>query len=125
MIALVWIGLRLLRFPTLRSTLDRYAGAVSTPHRQSDAAAIEQVRWAIAAVASMFPAATCLVQALAADAILRRRGVACELIIGVDVRRDSAVPFQAHAWVHCNGAVVIGAIDNLEDFKVLCALRPV
>ena len=46
------------------------------------------------------------------------------MFIGVDVRRNSAAPFHAHAWVHCDGAVVIGAIDNLTDFKVLCTLRP-
>ena len=75
------------------------------------------------AVAARFPSATCLVQALAADAILRRRGLACELRIGVRARDDSTVPIEAHAWVECDGAVAIGAIENLSAFKVLTSQR--
>jgi hypothetical protein len=147
--ALVWTGLRLLPFPTLRQVLDHYAGSPRTSLRaraalddnrvakllqgtgdwglgagQSRASEIDKVRWAIAGVAARFRgSATCLVQALAARAILRRRSIASELCFGVRVRRDSASPFQAHAWVECEGAVAIGAIDNLSDFEVLTPLR--
>ncbi len=123
--ALVWTGLRLLRFPTLRRILDRYAGSSTTGNAgQAHSSATSPVRWAITAVAARFPSATCLVQALAADAILRRRGLTSELRIGVRVRGNSDVPFEAHAWVECGGAVVTGAIEDLSDFKVLPALRP-
>jgi hypothetical protein len=123
LMALVWIGLRFLRFPTLRGILDRYAGSPTAgnagpPH----ASAIGKVRWAITGVAARFRgAATCLVQALAAHAILRRQGLASELYIGVRARRNSAIPFEAHAWVECGGGVAIGGIEGLPDFKVLTA----
>ena len=125
LMGLVWIGLRLLRFLTLRRILDHYAGSPTTGDaRQSDGGAIAQVRWAITGVAARFPvSATCLVQALAGDAILRRKGLPSELYIGVRVRANSAVPFAAHAWVECEGGVAIGGIENLPDFKVLTALR--
>ena len=124
LISFAWIGLRVLRFPTLRRALSRHVGsAARATVGQSHAAAIDQVRWAITTAGSLFPFATCLVQALAADAMFRRRGLACELRVGVRVRRNSAVPFDAHAWVHCDGAVVIGAIENLTDFTLLCTLR--
>jgi hypothetical protein len=122
--AFVWTGLRLLRFPTVRRILDHYVGSRTAGNiAQPQQIAIGPVRWAITAVAARFPSATCLVQALAADAILRRRGLACELRIGVRVRGNTGVPLEAHAWVECDGAVAIGAIENLSDYKVLTALR--
>jgi hypothetical protein len=80
---------------------------------------IGKVRWAITAVAVRFPSATCLVQALAADAILRRRGLAPELHIGVRADANSARRIEAHAWVECNGSVAIGSIESLSDFTPL------
>lgn len=125
LIALAWTGLRLLEFATLRRTLDRVAGSpASARSGRSHAALVRRVGWAITAIARRWPAATCLVQALAADTILRRRGVACELRIGVRAGDDGAGPIQAHAWVDCGGAVAVGAIDDLTDFKVLAPLEP-
>jgi hypothetical protein len=120
--ALVWTGLRLARLPTLRRILDRYAGSSTAGNpRQPDA--IAPVCRAITQVAARVPSWTCLVQALAADAILRQRGLTCELRIGVRVRRDRPAALQAHAWVECHGEVAIGAVEDLSDFKVLMALR--
>jgi hypothetical protein len=59
------------------------------------------------------------VQALAGDVMLRRRGVGCELRIGVRAGGSGAVPIESHAWIECNGAVAIGAIENLSTFQVL------
>jgi Transglutaminase-like superfamily len=125
LIAIAWTGLRLLKFATLRRTLDRFAGSpASAGSGRSHAALIDRVGWAITAIARRCPAATCLVQALAADTILRCRGVACELRIGVRAGDNCARPIEAHAWVDCGGAVAVGAIDDLTDFKVLATLGP-
>ena len=124
LIALVWTGLRLLRFRTLRRILNRYAELPTTGNpRQPDARTIDRVRWAITAVADRFPSATCLVQGLVGDAMLRRRGLACELCIGVRAGGSSAVPIESHAWVESNGVVAIGAIENLSTFQPLTAPR--
>jgi Transglutaminase-like superfamily len=120
--ALVWTGLRLLRFPTLRHILDDYASGAATdagPHPN----AMSRIPWAIAAAANRFPWATCLVQALAADVLLRRAGLTCELRIGVRVSSNRSQPLEAHAWIECDGAVAIGAIEDLSDFKVLAPAR--
>jgi hypothetical protein len=124
LIALIWTGLRVLRFPTLRQVLDRYVRSSAAGNAfQSHATAIGQVGWAVTRVADRFPVSvTCLVQALAADAILRRRGLASELYIGVRVSRNSAVQFEAHAWVESEGEVAIGGIESLPDFTVLTQL---
>jgi hypothetical protein len=84
---------------------------------------MRSVGWAVTAVARRFRAATCLVQALATEAMLRQRGLACELRIGVRLRRGSSMPLEAHAWVECNGLVSPGAMAHPSDFKVLAALK--
>jgi hypothetical protein len=124
LMALVWTGLRLLRFATLRRILDRYAGSPAARNvRYGDPIAIDRVRWAIAAVAARFPSATCLVQALTGEVMLRRRGLDCVLRLGVRATRGSAASIEAHAWVECQGAVAIGAVDNLSTFQPLTAPR--
>ena len=125
LMALVWTGLRLLRFVTVRRILERYAGSPaerSVGHR--DPIAIDRVRWAIAAVARRFPSATCLVQALAGEVMLRRLGQDCELRIGVRSGADRTRAIEAHAWVECEGAVAIGAADDPSTFPPLTAGRP-
>ncbi|HUE89813.1 MAG TPA: lasso peptide biosynthesis B2 protein [Vicinamibacterales bacterium] len=127
LMALVWAGLRLFRFPTLRRALDCYVRSRTTGHKvhpQPNPATIARVRWAITVVADRFPPATCLVQALTADAILRRRGISCELRIGVRGGGNGSAPIEAHAWIDCDDAVAIGAIEDLSEFRVLAAPRP-
>jgi hexokinase len=122
LMAIVWAGLRLHRFLTLRRTLDRFVVLASTRASLADRNVVVSVRRAITAVAARFSSATCLVQALAADAMLRRRHVASELRLGVrhrDREDAAAIPIEAHAWVECDGAVVVGAIANQSEFKVL------
>jgi hypothetical protein len=34
------------------------------------------------------------------------------------------MPLEGHAWVECDGAVAVGGIQDLSDFKVLTPLRP-
>ncbi|GIJ46761.1 hypothetical protein Val02_36470 [Virgisporangium aliadipatigenens] len=46
----------------------------------------------------------CLPRALATRALLRRRGIACELHLGI----TGTAPLAAHAWVTAGGAVVQG-----------------
>ena len=66
-----------------------------------------RVAWAVHVVSRYVPGATCLVQALTAKALLESAGFPAHLHIGVDKAKDKG--FEAHAWVECRGAVVIGA----------------
>jgi hypothetical protein len=128
LMAIVWVGLRMHRFLALRQILDRVVALTATEPGVADPSVIGSVRRAIAAVALRFSSATCLVQALAADAMLRRRHLASEVRLGVRRRdeRDGAdapdvprVAIEAHAWVECDGRVAIGAIAHQSEFKVL------
>jgi hypothetical protein len=124
LMAFVSIGLRLISFSNLRRILDHYISWSTKGNAgQVSPTAIGAVGWAIGAVAGHVPSATCLVQALAADAMLRRRRVPSEMCLGVRVRPDRAVAIEGHAWVECDGAVAVGGIDNISDFKVLTPPR--
>jgi hypothetical protein len=52
------------------------------------------------------PHATCLTQALAAQALLFRSGFPAQVEIGV--AKDDDRRLSAHAWVVCYGQVVLG-----------------
>lgn len=82
--------------------LDRPAGG----GRAERQAALD-VAWAVTRTATYLPLSTlCLAQALAARAMLRRRGIASLLHVGV--ARSRAAPFEAHAWLEAGGVEVTG-----------------
>ena len=68
----------------------------------------ERIVWAIRAVSRYLPGTrNCLVQSLAAQAMLARRGYPARLCIGV--AKDEGGQLKAHAWVECEGNIVIGS----------------
>ena len=105
-------------FAALRESLDRSRGS-----RRASSHDPDRVAWAVAAIARRLPGMTCLVQSLAADALLRRRGYQPELHIGVRAR-GAAVPLDAHAWVECDGRVVVGEVHDLAEYGRLQPVRP-
>lgn len=67
---------------------------------------IEWVAWAVETVgAGRRSTALCLPRALAAQAMLRRRGIASRICLGV-VRENDAV--TAHAWVEIGRQMIVG-----------------
>lgn len=65
------------------------------------------VGWAVTRVAAYFPhSAMCLAQAMAARAMLRRRGIGSIMHVGVG--RSDAASFEAHAWLEAAGVEVTG-----------------
>jgi hypothetical protein len=113
-----WAGLRLCRFVTLRRVLDRVVALTSASHLSAGEDLVPRVRRAVKAVAARCPPATCLVQALAADAMLRRRQVSCNLRFGVRLSETAGDPLEGHAWVECGGST-IDASDGRSRFSVL------
>lgn len=66
----------------------------------------------VAIAAAFFPGrAICLEQSVALYVLLRRRGVAVSLRIGVQ-----PYPFQAHAWIELDGRPVFENADELVKF---------
>jgi hypothetical protein len=105
------ISLRFFPTRTLRNSLRRDSDA-----QDGVSTIVEPVTWAITVAARYVPANTCLTRALAASRLLARRGVGSRLQIGV-ARIDGE--FQAHAWVECNGDVIVGKTKDLGRFVPL------
>ncbi len=83
-----------------------------------DAATSILVRRSVKRAAGLFPGATCLPQALAAQWMLSRRGYKAKLVVGV--ARQSRDNFAAHAWVISGDQIVIGGSRlELSKFSVL------
>jgi Transglutaminase-like superfamily len=100
-VLLARVGLWFVPFSRLRAVADRVTqgGGPADPRR---------IAWAVEAIARRIPRASCLTQALAADAMLRRSGRLPDLHIGV-AREGSA--FEAHAWLELDGTVLVGNHD--------------
>src|SRR3989441_13330143 len=99
------LGLWLLPLTVVRRLLARTAptpsGALATP---------ERIAWAVALARRVVPRASCLPQALAAEALLTRGGRRVELRIGVvKTERGRLV---AHAWVESGGRGVVGGLHE-------------
>ena len=58
----------------------------------------------------------CLPQALAAKAMLRRRGVATTIYLGLSKTSDRAM--AAHAWTRCGSVIVTGAREAALHTRV-------
>ena len=81
----------------------------------------KQIAWSVRVVSRYLPGTrSCLVQALATQVMLARRGHTADLRIGV--AKDEAGRFKAHAWVECAGAVIIGG-DGLSRYTPLPPLQ--
>ncbi|HEX6307272.1 MAG TPA: lasso peptide biosynthesis B2 protein [Longimicrobiales bacterium] len=94
------LGLRR-TFALLRRMAPERAGSAAADRLVSDT--VQRV----AVAAAFYPRrALCLEQSLALFVLLRRRGVAAELRLGVQPR-----PFYAHAWVEVDGRPVSESAD--------------
>jgi hypothetical protein len=125
LMALVCVGLRLLPFPIVRRFLRGYARACTRLPRGGTVPprVVARTAWAVRAIAVRCRPGlmSCLVQALAAAAVLERHGINAEIHHGV----SAVVPFRAHAWLVCGGRVIVGQLDNLDEYAVLAApVRP-
>jgi hypothetical protein len=75
---------------------------------------------AVTKASDYVPKATCLPQALAVQALLRREGLSADLHIGV--AKDEKGEFQAHAWLENRGTIIIGDYE-LQIYSPFPALN--
>lgn len=103
----VALALRLLPYSRWRDALNA-APAAANPSPATVATA-RQIGRSVAAVARNLPGRPqCLAQALAARAMLKRRGIASELNLGVNKDRAAV---NAHAWLAVGSQIVTGGPD--------------
>src|SRR5690349_20360570 len=97
LVALMWARLHL-----LRGKLVTCQPIVNSPSSLKPT----QIAWAINRTACLIPRSTCLVRAIADNHLLTRHGHASTIHIGV--AKPEAKAFEAHAWVECNGVILVG-----------------
>ena len=85
--------------------------AVPLGEARSDSGLPVRAAWAVRAAAARAPfRAVCLQQALALQAMLRRRGIDARLHYGA--LNDPDAELRAHVWVSLDGRVLIGEWDD-------------
>jgi hypothetical protein len=112
MLAVAGLAVRLLKPATV------FAWAKRPPRRVRRFVSDEigWVSWAVeAAGATPWLRSLCLPKALAAQAMLRRRGIPSRVCLGVARKGDQ---LTAHAWTEAGDQVVVGG-DEAQDFTRL------
>jgi len=104
------LKLRLVPFRVVAARLGTVSSSIAAPRvdavRPPVHPAIARVRAAMASAERRLELRDCcLIMALAAGAMLRRRGVASVLHLGV---AKSATGFEGHAWLEADGRMVCG-----------------
>lgn len=84
--------------------------------RGSDSWPVSRIAWAVRAAVRLLPGTTCLPAALAMQRLLSASGHACELHVGVTKR---GMVLEAHAWVVCDGDVLIGEHERDEYTRLM------
>lgn len=119
LLPVIWLGLGRVPFTTLRRMVVRSPRNLASPN--VDRRLPDQVVWAVTVLCQLAPQrATCLIQALTAQAMLARRGYPSRLQIGV--MRGSQGGLDGHAWVEHEGRILIGgSAPELARFAPLTA----
>ena len=100
------LALRILPFPRLLTLSDRVFLKSRGAPAEAAVPSFSRLVWLVEVAARYAPvSATCLKKALVLSWLLRRRGIATTLRLGV-VRRDAGL--QAHAWIEREGRVILG-----------------
>jgi hypothetical protein len=74
----------------------------------------ERIAWAVSAAGRRLLGSSCLAEAITTCWLLRTQGTNAVLRIGV----ATEPLFKAHAWVECDGKIVIGS-DSSERYQAL------
>lgn len=109
------LAIRTLHLPAARAAVTRFEclGWIVMPARP------DRIVWAVEAAGRAIPGMkNCLVQAVAAEAMLTRTGHPCELRIGAAKNRPGQL--IAHAWLESAGRVLIGEFE-LDRYTPLIA----
>jgi hypothetical protein len=122
LVAAVRLGLTLASYRAVRRVLQKIMPPArkGQPDPADTPAIIRNCVWAVHVASHYVPAATCLTQAIALQALLTRRGQEASLHIGV--ARDDKGQFEAHAWVESGGRVIIGGSrESTQRFTPIAA----
>ena len=107
LIACVRIAFLLLRFTRTKGLLDRFQKR-PIPRLVAQRQRSDRIARMVEIASHMIPKGRhCLTRAMVLELFLRRRGYDAHVKIGV--ARDDSGKLIAHAWLHCDGVVLIGS----------------
>ncbi|MCA1791217.1 MAG: lasso peptide biosynthesis B2 protein [Thioalkalivibrio sp.] len=100
------------------------AGHLGVPMQESaddgdvrNAESIRAVEWAVHVAARQLPwASSCFSRAITAKIMLRRRGIASTLYLGVTLQNGT---INAHAWLRSGSAILTGG-ESSNEFATVC-----
>jgi hypothetical protein len=82
---------------------------------------VERVAWAIRLASRHLPwTSTCLMRAMAGQWMLRRRGVAGTVHLGVS-RNAASGEWLAHAWLRAGGRVLLGEAELRQGYTAVAS----
>jgi hypothetical protein len=100
--------LRVLAFSRVARRLGRHMAESPPIQEEATRAEVRRIKWAVAAAARLLPwKPVCLPQAVAAQWMLRRRGIRSTFYLGT----DPSSSYDAHAWVRVGRIIVTGGDD--------------
>jgi hypothetical protein len=119
--ALVWLGLARLAVTVLPfRRIAPHLGDHMAESPEEEGAVVDdlpRVSWAVQAVSRRTPwESRCLVQAVAAQRMLRRRGIGSTLYLGV--AKAGQTELEAHAWLRSGRVYLVGGQDR-QRYKVV------
>ena len=121
-LGLARLGTRLVPFRWLARFLGRARAESPAELNAADAARVKQIRWAVVTLSRhTFWECACLVQAIAAQLMLKRRGIPSTLYLGV--AKNDEQNLIAHAWVRSGRAILTGASSH-QQFTVVSTFAP-
>lgn len=113
LLLVVRLGLWLVPFSRQRRFWQQFSAAA--PGGPPAAGEVDRVAWAVSLAGRYVPRATCLTQALTVQIMLKRKGIAAHLRLGV--AKDDEGRVTAHAWLEHAGQVLIGG-GQLEKYNI-------
>ena len=112
LLLLVRIGLHATSYARLRAWLERMAVV-----RSRTRSPVGDITWAVGAAGRRIIGTTCVAEALAVYTMLRRRGY--EPVLRIGVRQSDHSLLEAHAWVECDGDIVMGEVPQIAGYAIL------
>ncbi|NJM75618.1 MAG: lasso peptide biosynthesis B2 protein [Acaryochloridaceae cyanobacterium RU_4_10] len=121
LLTLVRLGLWLFPFEKLWKALVRLGRYRNQNAPLRIGPIVHRAIWAVNWSSKLTPGgAKCLARALTVKVLLDRNQCPADFKIGV--AKNSAGKFEAHAWIEVEGTVIIGQLQNLEQFTPMPSL---
>jgi Transglutaminase-like superfamily len=107
-------------FQVYKQGLGKHMHTTSYQGFQSEQALAKRLSWAVLKMARYTPfKSNCMVQAMAAKRMFKKRSIATTLYIGVGKGQEATLQKLNHAWLRSGSLIVTGNLKDLESYAVI------